>query len=59
MGAVYVIRCTKCKMEIDPEIKENPTVPGNIVSSHYIGMTATSIHSRMLSGVNENGPSYL
>ena len=36
-------------MEIDPGIKENPTIPGGIVSNHYIGMTATSIHARMLS----------
>ena len=49
MGAVYVIRCTKCKMELDPGTKENPTVPGGIMSSHYIGITATSIHARLLS----------
>ena len=49
MGAVYVIRCTSCKMELDPGLKENPKVPGGIMSSHYIGMTATLIHSRLLS----------
>ena len=51
MGAIYIIRCTTCKMELDPGVKENPTIPGGVLSSHYIGMTATSIHSRLLSHV--------
>ena len=49
MSAVYGIYCTKYKMDLDPGLKENPTIPGGILSSHYIGMTPTSIHARMLS----------
>ena len=49
MGAFYIINCSKCKIELIPMAEENPTVPGGIMSSHYIGMTVTSIHNRMLS----------
>ena len=49
MGAVYVIRCNSCQMNLDPTVKEKPTQPGGIRTHHYIGMTATSIHNRMLS----------
>ena len=49
MGAVYVIRCNSCQMNLDPTVKEKPTEPGGIRTHHYIGMTATSIHNRMLS----------
>ena len=41
MSSVYVIRCIKCKEELDPNLKENPALPGGIRSSHYLGMTAT------------------
>ena len=51
MGAVYVIRCNSCKAELDPMIKEQPTIPGGIKSQHYIGMTATSIHNRLISHI--------
>ena len=51
MGAVYIIRCNSCKAELDQEVKENPTVPGGMYSQHYIRMTTTSIHNRLLSHV--------
>ena len=36
MNAVYVIRCIQCKQELDPNIKENPALPGGVKSSHYL-----------------------
>ena len=51
MGAVYVIHCNKCKMDLDPGIKENTAILGGILSSHYIGMMATSIHNRLISHI--------
>ena len=48
MGLVYVIRCKTCSQLLDPSEKEAKTVPGGLKSSHYIGMTATSLHNRML-----------
>ena len=52
MGATYVIRCLTCKQTLDPNLKEEPKVPGQIYSSHYIGMTACSLHNRMDSHKN-------
>ena len=54
MSTVYVIHCTKCRKELDPGLKENPSVPGGVMSNHYIGMTATSIHARMLSHIQSH-----
>ena len=41
-------------MELDPTLKENPALPGGIRSSHYLGLTATSIHNRMLSHLQDH-----
>ena len=54
MSSVYVIRCMKCIEDLDPNLKENPTLPGGILSSHYLGMTATSLHNRMLSHLSDH-----
>ena len=54
MSSVYLIRCMKCKENLDPNLKENPALPGGILSSHYLGMTATSIHNRMLSHLSDH-----
>ena len=35
-------------------LKENPTLPGGILSSHYLGMTVTSLHNRMLSHLSDH-----
>ena len=48
MGAIYLITCTQCKTELPPEVRENPGEKGGVKSSHYIGMTAGSCHSRWL-----------
>ena len=48
MKSCYVIRCKACKDKLDPDEKENPQKPGGILSSHYIGLTATSVHNRMI-----------
>ena len=54
MGAIYVIRCITCKRELDPTVKETPALPGGIKSCHYLGMTATSCHNRMLSHIQSH-----
>ena len=48
MGIVYVIRCKSCHQDIDPEIKESLQKPGGVKSHHYLGMTACSLHNRMI-----------
>ena len=48
MGIVYAIRCNTCWQDIDPNIKENLQKPGGAKTHHYIGMSACSMHSRML-----------
>ena len=48
MGVVYAIKCKTCYSIINPEVRENPQKPGGIKSPHYIGMSACSLHSRML-----------
>ena len=45
MGAIYIIRCITCKERLDPEVKEDPTVPGGVKSSHYLGMTFYKIQN--------------
>ena len=49
MFSTYTIKCLTCKQSLSPDIKEYPSKPGGILSSHYIGMTACSIHSRLKS----------
>ena len=46
MGSIYTIQCKGCKEELSPTVRENPTEPGGIKSSHYIGLTAGSAHNR-------------
>ena len=48
MGALYLITCTSCKTQLPPEVHENPGEKGGVKSCHYIGMTASSCHSRWL-----------
>ena len=48
MKSVYVIRCKACHEKLDPDTKETPQKPGGIHSSHYIGLTTTSVHNRMI-----------
>ena len=59
MGVVYAIKCNTCLQEIDPHVKECPSKPGGIKTSHYLGMTACSLHNRMQSHVDgqKNGNS--
>ena len=47
MGATYVIHCLSCKQTLEPILKEDPKLPGQIKSAHNIGMTACSLHNRM------------
>ena len=54
MGEINTLLCNPCKAELDPQVKENPIIPGGVLSSHYIGMTATSIHSRLLSHIQSH-----
>ena len=54
MGIVYVIHCQTCKTELDPMVREKPTELGGIKTNHYIGMTATSAHNRMLSHIQSH-----
>ena len=46
IGSIYVVTFNSCKEVLDPEIKEIPEVPGGVKSSHYLGMTWTSLHNR-------------
>ena len=46
MGSIYVVTCNTCKEVLDPEVKEIPDIPGGVKSSHYLGMTWTSLHNR-------------
>ena len=46
MRALYCIICKGCKQLLSPHITENPGQPGGVHSSHYLGMTAGSAHSR-------------
>ena len=48
MGCLYYVSCLTCKQDLSPEVREVPAKPGGIKHSHYIGMTATSLHSRHL-----------
>ena len=44
---IFII-CNTCNEEIDPQIRQQIQDPGGIKASHYIGMTATSLHNRQL-----------
>ena len=48
MNTVYLIRCKSCHEKLDPDEKETPQKPRGIHSSHYIGLTTTSVHNRMI-----------
>ena len=48
MGCIYCITCNKCNEELDINIKQVPSSKGGMKSSHYLGMTMTSAHNRML-----------
>ena len=48
MSCIYCIICNTCNEEIDPQIRQQIQDPGGIKASHYIGMTATSLHNRQL-----------
>ena len=48
MNSIYVLRCKACKDKLDPDEKETPQKPDGIHSSHYIGLTTTSVHNRMI-----------
>ena len=54
MRVIYIIRCMKCKEKLDLLVKEDPAVPSGVMSSHYFGITATSIHNRMLSHLSDH-----
>ena len=48
-----------CQEEVDPEVRQNHQEPGGTKSSHYIGMTSTSLHNRYKShrqGHNRGDP---
>ena len=49
MNKVYIIRCLTCRQNLDPTIREKPSEPGGVRTAHYLGMTACSVHNRMLS----------
>ena len=44
---IFII-CNTCNKEIDPQNRQQILDPGGIKSSHYIGMTATSLYNRQL-----------
>ena len=46
MCTLYCISCKGCKADISPEVHENPSEPGGVKHSHYLGMTAGSCHNR-------------
>ena len=46
MSCIYNITCNTCQEEVDPEIRQSHQEPGGTKTSHYIGMTATSLHNR-------------
>ena len=48
MSCVYCIVGNTCNEEIDPQVRQDIQQPGGIKASHYIGMTATSLHNRQL-----------
>ena len=49
MSKIYVIRCLTCRQTLDPTVREKPDLPGGVRTAYYLGMTACSIHNRMLS----------
>ena len=46
MGCIYNVTCNGCQEAIDPEIIQEFHKPGGTKTSHYIGMTTTSLHNR-------------
>ena len=46
MMALYCTVCLMCKQELSPNMRENPSEPSGVHSSHYIGMTVSSVHAR-------------
>ena len=46
MGCIYNVTCIGCQEAIDPEIIQEFHKPGGTKTSHYIGMTSTSLHNR-------------
>ena len=50
MKCIYMIKCVKCT-EQNPNEKEDPRQLGGVKSMHYVGMTSTTVHNRMLSHI--------
>ena len=48
MGAVYEITCDTCTEPVSQEHTKQSNDPGGQPRKNYIGMTATSVHNRML-----------
>ena len=48
MRSIYMIRCQKCSEDVPMDPKSDFRQPGAVQSHHYIGLTATSVHNRML-----------
>ena len=48
MKAVYLIRCDTCGLAIPNGHKEDIRQPGSVSTHHYIGMTVTTVHNRLL-----------
>ena len=46
--AVYTIKCKTCLKNKPAGVREDRKKPGGIVTCHYIGMTATTVHNRLL-----------
>ena len=46
MTCAYNEICNTCHEEVDPNVRQNHQEPGGTKSSHYIGMTSTSLHNR-------------
>ena len=46
MNCIYNVTCNGCNDVKDPEVRQEFQKPGGTKVSHYIGMTATSLHNR-------------
>ena len=48
MFCLYCIICNTCNEQINPNVRQQMHEPGGIKTSHYLGMTSTSLHNRQL-----------
>ena len=48
MGVVYEITCDTCTEPVSQNLPKQSNDPGGQPRKNYVGMTATSVHNRML-----------